>query len=91
MVSDELPVSRIRWGGIAGHARHAGALLELRTFTPVLAGCNVAELDFIPGAQVGQVREHGKAWRDLTAAERAELLAWLIRWTDAARSAAERI
>jgi hypothetical protein len=90
-MSDDLPITRIRWGGVAGHARHAGLTLELRTFPPVLAGCNVAELDFIPGAQVGQVREHGQAWRELTQAERVELMNWLTLWTTAARSAAERI
>lgn len=90
-MSDWLPVTRVRWGGVAGYARHEGVTMELRTFPPVLPGCNVAELDFIPGAQVGHVREHGLAWRELTQAERVELMTWLTRWTTAARSAAERI
>lgn len=90
-MSDDLPITRVRWSSRGGFARHNGVQMELSYCPPVMACCAIAEIDFVPGLQVLKVREHAAAWRDLEPDEAAEMMAWLERWTNAARTAAERI
>ena len=78
---------RLWWDGRRGVARDEGVTVEL-TAAPAIAP-HLAEIDFAPPTRTAQLRESGKAWRDMTTGEMAAARALLVRVQVAAHAALE--
>ncbi len=85
-MSSALYSVRMLWNGHAGLAKADGVTVNLEDWpSAALPGLDVADLDFAPEVRSCTVRERTGAWREMSAAERESVHAWLVGMAAAAR------
>lgn len=79
-------VSRLWFDSTSGLARHDGVSVDL-DHLPKIPGLpeHMRAVDFCPATRVAMVRESARAWREMTAPERAAALQFLHGVADAVR------
>ena len=78
---------RLMWHGGKGDLAADGVWITLRVAPPVLKQLGATEIEFTPEVNVSRLRAAHDPWRDMNAAERDTVRAWLSQIAASVRAA----